>query len=90
VAKVKKRGRVRRSATKKAGKKKNAPSGASKKTVATFKVRELDPVSKCGAGTSVRRLFRIDEPAAAHFKGNVKQNWPFKTNVKVPTAVELK
>jgi len=61
VAKVKKRGRVRRSATKKAGKKKNAPSGAPKKTVATFKLRELDPVSKCGAGTSVRRLVRIDE-----------------------------
>lgn len=27
----------------------------------TFRVRELDPLQKCGAGTSVQRLFRIDE-----------------------------
>lgn len=27
----------------------------------TYQVRELDPLSKCGNGTSVQRLFRIDE-----------------------------
>jgi hypothetical protein len=27
----------------------------------TFRVRELDPVQKCGAGTSVQRMFRVDE-----------------------------
>ena len=29
--------------------------------VASFLVRELDPHTKCGPGTSVQRLFRIDE-----------------------------
>jgi hypothetical protein len=29
--------------------------------VSTFHVRELDPLQKCGAGTSVQRMFRIDE-----------------------------
>lgn len=62
MAKVKKRGRVGKSAAKKAGRNKHAPSGT-KKASATFKVRELDPVAKCGAGTSVQRLFRIDEHA---------------------------
>lgn len=32
--------------------------------VSTFHVRELDPLQKCGAGTSVQRLFRIDETNA--------------------------
>lgn len=27
----------------------------------TYRVRELDPVSKCGNGTSVQKLFRVDE-----------------------------
>ena len=27
----------------------------------TYHVRELDPLSKCGNGTSVQKLFRIDE-----------------------------
>jgi hypothetical protein len=27
----------------------------------TFRIRELDPQRKCGAGTSVQRLYRIDE-----------------------------
>jgi hypothetical protein len=63
VAKVKKRGRVRKPAVKRAGGRKHAPSGATKKTATAFDVRELDPISKCGAGTSVRRLFRIDEHA---------------------------
>jgi hypothetical protein len=27
----------------------------------TYQVRELDPLSKCGIGTSVQRLFRVDE-----------------------------
>ena len=63
MAKVKKRGRVGKSATKKAGRRKHAPSGAKRVATTTFKVRELDPVAKCGAGTSVQRLFRIDERA---------------------------
>ena len=29
--------------------------------VPTFHVHELDPVQKCGAATSVQRMFRIDE-----------------------------
>lgn len=29
--------------------------------LSSFRVRELDPTQKCGAGTSVQRLFRIDE-----------------------------
>ena len=28
---------------------------------ATFAVRELDPIRKCGAGTSVQLLYRVDE-----------------------------
>src|SRR6185369_13668332 len=63
VAKVKKRGRVGKSGGRKARPKKHAPSGATKRASVTFKVRELDPVAKCGAGTSVQRLFRIDEHA---------------------------
>jgi len=27
----------------------------------TFHVRELDPLQKCGSGTSVERLYRVDE-----------------------------
>ena len=27
----------------------------------TYQVRELDPLSKCGNGTSVQKLFRVDE-----------------------------
>ena len=27
----------------------------------TYRVRELDPLSKCGNGTSVQKLFRVDE-----------------------------
>jgi hypothetical protein len=27
----------------------------------TYRVRELDPLSKCGSGTAVQRLFRVDE-----------------------------
>jgi len=27
----------------------------------TYHVRELDPLSKCGNGTSVQKLFRVDE-----------------------------
>ena len=61
MAKVKKRGRVGKSAKTERGRKKHAPSGAKRDAAATFKVRELDPVAKCGTGTSVRRLFRIDE-----------------------------
>jgi hypothetical protein len=29
--------------------------------VSTFRVRELDPLEKCGPGTSVQRMFRVDE-----------------------------
>ena len=29
--------------------------------ITSFHVRELDPVAKCGAATSVQRLFRVDE-----------------------------
>lgn len=29
--------------------------------ITSFRVRELDPIAKCGAATSVRRLFRVDE-----------------------------
>jgi hypothetical protein len=73
VGKVKKRGRVGKSRAKKPGRKKHAPSGAREKVVATFKVRELDPVAKCGSGTSVRRLFRIDE----HVDGAVRPHMVF-------------
>lgn len=27
----------------------------------TYHVRELDPLTRCGTGTSVQRLFRVDE-----------------------------
>lgn len=27
----------------------------------TYRVRELDPLTKCGNGTSVQKLFRVDE-----------------------------
>ena len=73
MGKVKKRGRVGKSRAKKSGRKKHAPSGAREKSVAIFKVRELDPVAKCGAGTSVQRLFRIDE----HSDGLVRPHLVF-------------
>jgi len=37
---------------------KRANEGA---TAPTYRIRELDPVAKCGPGTSVQRLYRIDE-----------------------------
>lgn len=73
MAKVKKRGRVGKSATKKAGRRKHAPSGAHKEAKPVFKIRELDPVAKCGSGTSVQRLFRIDE----HADGEVRAHLVF-------------
>ena len=71
MGKVKKRGRVGKSRAKKPGRKKHAPSGANRQVVPTFKVRELDPVAKCGAGTSVRRLFRIDEHADGEIRSHL-------------------
>jgi len=57
VPKVKKRGEVRKGSRGKAEKPGSAPSGAS----STFEVRQLDPIRKCGARTSVERLYRVDE-----------------------------
>ena len=45
-----------------------APSGrrgakpaAKRAPVRSVKIRELDPLAKCGSGTSVQRLYRVDE-----------------------------
>jgi len=59
VGKVKKRGRVGKSGKSKSGRRGRAPSGATPKV--TYRVRELDAVAKCGAETSVRRMYRVDE-----------------------------
>lgn len=32
-----------------------------------YKIRELDPQRKCGAGTSVQRLYRVDEHVGGAF-----------------------
>ena len=66
MGKVGKRGRVGKQRGKKRGVTKRAPSVARGKeseraTRPTYRVRELDPIAKCGPGTSVRRLYRIDE-----------------------------
>jgi hypothetical protein len=34
---------------------------AKRPTVRSIKIRELDPVAKCGPGTSVQHLYRVDE-----------------------------
>ena len=34
--------------------------------VRVVKVRQLDPIAKCGPGTSVEQLFRVDEQAGSH------------------------
>lgn len=52
------RGKAKPSATKR------TKAKSAKATTATppdFRVRELDPQRKCGAGTSVERLYRVDE-----------------------------
>ena len=38
-----------------------ARRGTAPTPITSFRVRELDPIAKCGAATSVRRLFRVDE-----------------------------
>jgi hypothetical protein len=50
--------------SKRAGKAKPARGSAKHATVdhpRTVRVRELDPQAKCGQGTSVERLYRVDE-----------------------------
>jgi len=59
VAKVKKAGAVRRALSRRKKARQNAPSGA--RGSAKFRVTPLDPRKKCGAGTSVQKLFRISE-----------------------------
>lgn len=74
MAKVKKPGAVRKAIARKAEKPRKRGKRVTKVApkpklkakqkgppVSTFRVRELDPLQKCGAGTSVQRLFRIDE-----------------------------
>ena len=71
MGKVKKTGAVRKTGKRKSAKAQPTKAGVTKvarkakakpaKAVASYRVRELDPTQKCGAGTSVQRLFRIDE-----------------------------
>ena len=57
MSKVKKARGVRGTSRSGNSKARNAPSGIR----ATYEVLELDPQRKCGAGTSVQQLFRVDE-----------------------------
>jgi len=43
---------------------KRRPTAKASLPVAKFRVTPLDPQKKCGAGTSVRQLFRISEESA--------------------------
>jgi len=71
VGKVKKSGAVRKAKKRTAAKAKTRRSGvtnvtrgrkaAPPKPEVSVRIRELDPVQKCGPGTSVGRLFRVDE-----------------------------
>src|SRR5579884_4285968 len=42
----------------------------------TFHVRELDPLQKCGSGTSVERLYRVDE-ASGEPRGTTRPHLVF-------------
>lgn len=71
MGKVKKSGAVRKTSKRKAAKAPKKRLRVTKvarnlkakptKPVSSFRVRELDPAQRCGTGTSVQRLFRIDE-----------------------------
>ena len=67
-----------RSKTQSASSKKSRGGAKSKRPVVvepprTVRVRMLDPQAKCGAGTSVERLFRVDETS----KGSVTTHLVF-------------
>ena len=44
-----------------ASKKRRLEASKARPPAPTFHVRELDPIQKCGPGTSVKRLYRVDE-----------------------------
>ena len=57
---------ARKSTSRKVAPGKRGHAGAGKRPVPVpkFRVTELDPHKKCGAGTSVQQLFRISEESA--------------------------
>jgi len=68
VGKVKKAGAARNSRKKPAKRAANRATGARKakrhappSSATMYTVRELDPIRKCGPGTSVQLLYRVDE-----------------------------
>ena len=72
---------VRNAKAKRAAKKRPVRKASDEKTqlAARFDVKELDPQRKCGAGTSVQRLYRLTErsppPSITHLVFFDRHGW---------------
>jgi hypothetical protein len=80
--------------------KKAAHSRTSKRAKATtptvhFRVKELDAQQKCGVGTSVERLFRVDETADGLARAHLvfmdrRHGWYCEHGVECPAVSQAK
>lgn len=72
------------------------PKPAAAKTLpAQFRVKELDAQEKCGRGTSVERLFRVDETADGAAKAHLvfldrRHGWYCEHGVECPAVGQAK
>ena len=68
---------------------------AAKTLPARFRVRELNAQEKCGQGTSVERLFRVDETADGAAKAHLvfldrRHGWYCEHGVQCPAVGQAK
>jgi hypothetical protein len=66
-----------------------------KASVAQFRVKELNAQQKCGQGTSVERLFRVDETADGAAKAHLvfldrRHGWYCEHGVECPAVTQAK
>lgn len=68
-----------------------AKPGQAKQPAAQFRVKELNAQQKCGPGTSVERLFRVDETADGAAKAHLvfldrRHGWYCEHGVECPAV----
>ena len=83
------------SAQKSRGKGRTANSAKATTPPAQFRVKELDAQQKCGPGTSVERLFRVDETADGAAKAHLvfldrRHGWYCEHGVECPAVGQAK
>jgi hypothetical protein len=72
-----------------------AKPAAAKTLPAQFRVKELNAQEKCGQGTSVERLFRVDETADGAAKAHLvfldrRHGWYCEHGVECPAVGQAK